>query len=131
MKSIGILVAAAALVFLGACGQTQPIYNVESAPIILPPGKKQPTMNEVTTAIMRAGTRLGWTMAPEGPGRLSGRIALRTHTAVIDVDHTTKSYTIKYRDSSNLDARDGMIHRNYNGWIQNLDKAIRSELTLL
>jgi hypothetical protein len=24
-----------------------------------------------------------------------------------------------------------MIHRNYNGWIQNLDKAIRSELTLL
>ena len=69
-----------------------------------------------------------------GPGadaRTGGRIALRTHTAAIDVEHTTKSYTIKYRDSQNLDARDGMIHRNYNGWIQNLDKAIRSELTLL
>jgi hypothetical protein len=131
MKYIGILVAAAALIALGACGQTQPIQNVENQPIILPPGKKQPNMNEVTTAIMRAGTRLGWVMQPEGPGRVSGRIALRTHTAAIDVEHTTKSYTIKYRDSQNLDAKDGMIHRNYNGWIQNLDKAIRSELTLL
>lgn len=131
MKSIGILVAAAALVFLGACAQPQPIYNVESAPIILPQGKKQPTMTEVNTAIMRAGTRLGWTMQPEGPGRLSGRIAVRKHTAAIDVEHTTKSYTIKYRDSTNLDATDGKIHRNYNGWIQNLEKAIRSELTLL
>lgn len=125
---VGILVAAA-LVAAG-CGTVQPIQNVEKAPIILPPGKSV-TQQQVTTAIMRAGTRLGWQMQPEGPGRLSGRIALRTHSAVIDVEHDTKTYSIKYRDSSNLDAKDGMIHRNYNGWIQNLDKNIRSELTLL
>lgn len=129
MKTIGILLAAAML-FVAGCGTTQPIHNVQNSPIILPPGKTV-NMQQVTTAIMRAGTRLGWQMQPEGPGRLSGRIALRSHTAVIDVEHDTKQYSIKYRDSTNLDARDGMIHRNYNGWIQNLDKNIRAELTLL
>ncbi len=51
--------------------------------------------------------------------------------AVIDLEHDTKSYSIKYRDSTNLNAKDGMIHRNYNSWVQNLDKAIRAELTAL
>jgi len=128
MKKIAVLVAAAGLLIAGCT--TQPIHNVQNSPIILPPGKTV-NMQQVTTAIMRAGTRLGWQMQPEGPGRLSGRIALRSHTAVIDVEHDTKQYSIKYRDSTNLDAKDGMIHRNYNGWIQNLDKSIRAELTLL
>lgn len=123
MRFFGILVAAAALVLAG-CATTQPIYNVEKAPIVGPAGKTL-SMTEVQQAIMRAGTQLGWQMQPEGPGRLSGRLALRTHLAVVDIQHDAKSYSIKYRDSTNLDARDGMIHRNYNGWIQNLEKAIR------
>jgi len=130
MRLVAILVAATALAFAG-CAVQQPIYNVDSTPIILPPGKKSMSMNDVSTAIMRAGTQLGWQMAPEGPGRLTGRLAVRTHLAVVDIQHDTKSYSIKYRDSTNLDARDGMIHRNYNGWIQNLDKGIRAELTRL
>jgi len=129
MRSLVGILAAAVLVVAG-CSTTQPVQNVQNSPIILPPGKAV-TMQQVTTAIMRAGTRLGWQMQPEAPGRLSGRIALRTHTAVVDVEHDTKSYSIKYRDSTNLDAKDGMIHKNYNGWIQNLDKSIRAELTLL
>jgi hypothetical protein len=129
MRIIGILLAASALVFAG-CGTVQPIQNVENSPIILPPGKNV-NMSQVTTAIMRAGAQLGWQMEPAGPGRVTGRIALRQHTAVIDVTHDTKSYSIKYRDSTNLDARDGMIHKNYNGWVQNLDKAIRSQLTMI
>jgi len=123
MRLVAILVAAAALAFAGCAGQ-QPIYNVDSAPIVLAPGKSM-SMNEVSTAIMRAGTQLGWQMVPEGPGRLTGRLAVRTHLAVIDIQHDAKSYSIKYRDSTNLNAADGMIHRQYNAWIQNLDKAIR------
>ncbi len=121
--------AAAGLVLAG-CATTQPIQNVEKSPIILPPGKSV-TMQQVTTAIMRAGTRLGWQMQPGTAGKLSGRLDLRKHTALVDVTHDTKTYTITYRDSTNLDAKDGMIHRNYNGWVQNLDKAIRAELTAL
>ncbi len=129
MRLVAILVAAAALAFAGCAGQ-QPIYNVQNAPIILPPGKSA-NMNQVATAILRAGTQLGWQLTQDAPGRMTGRIALRTHLAVVDIEHDTKSYTIKYRDSTNLNAADGMIHKNYNGWIQNLDKAIRSQLMLI
>ena len=129
MRLIGTLLAAAVLVFAG-CATTQPIQNVQNSPIILPPGKSA-SMTDVTTAIMRAGSQLGWQMQPAGPGKLSGRLALRTHLAVVDIEHDTKSYSIKYKDSQGLDAKDGMIHKNYNGWIQNLDKGIRAQLSLL
>jgi hypothetical protein len=130
MRTLAILAAAAALVVFAGC-TTAPIQNVEQAPIVLASGKTSVTMAEVNNAIVRAGTRLGWQMQPQAPGRLTGRLALRTHTAIVDVEHDTKTYSIKYRDSTNLDAKDGTIHKNYNGWVQNLDKAIRSELVSL
>ena len=38
---------------------------------------------------------------------------------------------ITYKDSINLDAgTDGTIHKNYNGWIQNLNKGIVTQLSL-
>jgi hypothetical protein len=73
MKLIGIMIAVAAIA-LGACTTGHQIYNVTSAPIILPPDKRA-NMNQITTAIMRAGTRLGWQMKPEKPGRITGRLA--------------------------------------------------------
>jgi hypothetical protein len=106
---------------------TQPIYNVIDAPISST-GPKPLTMDEVQKAIMRAGAGLGWQITPEKPGRLTGRLALRTHLAVVDIEHNTKTYSIKYRDSTDLGAKDGQIHRNYNGWVQNLDKTIRAQL---
>jgi hypothetical protein len=120
----------AAAVLVAGCATTQPIYNVQNAPITTADGKSL-TMQQVNTAIFRAASRLGWQMQQQKPGRLTGNIALRAHSAAIDIEHDTKSYSIKYRDSQGLNAADGMIHRNYNGWIQNLDKAIRTELSLL
>jgi len=127
MRLIGILIAASALA-LGACAAGQPIYNVEQAPIV---AQKSLSMNDVRTAIIRAGSGLGWTMAPEAPGRIKGTLNVRQHMAVVDITHDTKSYSIKYRDSQGLHAKDGTIHKNYNGWVQNLDKRIRNELNLL
>lgn len=128
MRVIGILIAASALA-LGACaGAGQPIYNVEQSPIV---AQKSLSMNDVRTAIIRAGSGLGWQMQPEGPGRIKGTLNVRQHMAVIDITHDTKSYSIKYRDSQGLNAKDGTIHKNYNGWVQNLDKRIRNELNLL
>ena len=123
-KTGGALVLAAAL-FVAGC-QTQPIMNVNSAPVNT--SKAKPTMDDVRQAIVRAGSSLGWEMNPDRPGHLTGRLALRTHVAVVDIDHTATSYSIKYRESTNLDAKDGQIHKNYNGWIQNLDKAIKVQL---
>lgn len=126
---VGILMMIAAALLAAGCATTQPIYNVQDAPIVAPAGKSY-SMSEVQQAIMRAGATLGWQMNPEGPGRITGRIALRNHTAIVDIEHNTKTYGIKYRDSTNLNAADGMIHKNYNGWIQNLDKAIRAQTSI-
>ena len=54
--------------------------------------------------------------------------SLRDHRAVVTVIYDTKSYSIKYKDSSNLNYDGKSIHKNYNGWVENLDKAIRSNL---
>ena len=126
MRIIGIVLAAATLALAG-CAGTQPINNVVNAPFTLPPGKTL-TMTQIQRAIVVAGTQLGWQMTPTAPGKVTGRLALRTHVADVDVEHDTKSYSIKYRDSQNLNAKDGMIHKNYNGWIENLDKAIRTQV---
>jgi hypothetical protein len=32
------------------------------------------------------------------------------------------------KDSTNLDYDGNTIHKNYNGWVENLDKAIRVQL---
>ena len=129
MKIFAILVAAATLFFAG-CRGGQPIQNVEKAPVITASGKSA-SMAQVSTAIVRAGTRLGWQMKPTGKGRVNGTLVVRDHTANIEVDHDTKTYTIRYKDSVNLNAKDGTIHPNYNSWIQNLDRNIRAELAQL
>lgn len=113
------------LIFLSGCAQ--PVYNVVDAPVVTATGAS-PQLDAVKMAIVRAGTTLGWSMRPVRPGLIEGRLALRTHVAEIDVTYDTKSYDITYRDSVNLDYDGKNIHRNYNGWIMNLDRNIRNQL---
>jgi hypothetical protein len=117
-----------AALFFVAC-TTQPIMNVTQAPINA--SQPNPTLDEVSKAIIRAGTPLGWQMSPKKPGLMEGRLALRSHVAVVDIKYDTKSYSIDYKDSTNLNYDGSQIHRNYNGWVQNLDKAIRAQLASL
>lgn len=122
---IAVVVATLALV---ACG-TQPVHNVTAAPVVS--SKADPSLDDVTKAIVRAGSALGWQMAPTQPGHITGTLYLRTHVAIVDVNYDQKNYSIKYRDSKNLDYDGTNIHKNYNGWIQNLDKGIRTQLSNL
>jgi hypothetical protein len=114
---------------LAGC-RTAPVLNVTDAPVVVG-SKKAVTAEQVKLAIVRAGTRLGWQMSDTQPGLIKAQIALRTHTASADVRYTPTTYSIIYRDSTNLSASDGQIHTNYNGWIQNLDREIRLELLSL
>ena len=111
---------------LGAC-TSAPIRNVTETPVVTGTGKPA-TVEQVRGAIVRAGNGLGWVMTPNDPGLVSGRLALRGHVAVVDVRYSPKAYSITYKDSTNLNYRDGQIHKNYNGWIENLDRDIRNEL---
>lgn len=123
-------VALAALVLaVAAAGcTTAPVMNVDKAAVTSANGKPL-TQDQVRSAIVRAGSTLGWQMKDEGPSMLVATLQLRTHTAVVEIPYSTSTYSIKYRSSLNLDEADGKIHKNYNGWIQNLTRGINAQLS--
>jgi hypothetical protein len=123
------LFIAVAAVLLAACATGQPVYNVTKTAAVT--NKPNPTADEVRQAIIRAGTQLGWQMRADRPGHLLGTLTLRTHTAVVDIDYDRTAYSIRYKDSTNLDYNGSTIHRSYNGWVQNLDRAIKTQLTAI
>jgi hypothetical protein len=125
---VSILVVFALTLFTVGC-TTKPIYNVSGAPVAS--SKPNPNLADISKAIQRAGAGLGWSMQETKPGHILGTLNLRTHVAIVDVDYSQTSYSIKYKDSTNLMYDGTNIHNNYNGWIQNLDKGIRTQLSLL
>lgn len=127
-----VLVSALMVFGLGCTTHGHPITNVENAPLPATPGKTL-SMDDVERAILRAGPMSGWAIQPEQPGRLMGRATFGTgdrHVAIVNIVHDTRTYSITYRDSVNLQAQpaDNKIHRAYNEWVAKLDKAIRSQL---
>lgn len=130
MKRLAKACAVAALLVLAACARSGPIYNVNDSPVSTASGKA-PQAAQVRAAIITGGASLGWRIVDAGPGRLEGTLVLRTHTAVVDIPYNATSYSIKYKSSQNLNEANGTIHANYNGWIQYLDRAIRTEISRL
>ena len=124
------LAAVAVFFLLTGFGPGTPIYNVQSSAI---PPNPAATMENIEKAIVRAGLTLGWQIAPKAPGHLEGVLVLRTHRAVVDINHDTTVFSITYKESVNLsyNESDRTIHSNYNGWIQRLEKAIRAQVTVL
>jgi hypothetical protein len=86
------------------------------------------TRDEVRGSIVRAGAGLGWIMKDAGPGMINGTLILRTHTAEVQIPYSAASYGIVYKSSINLQESGGKIHRNYNGWVQNLNRGINAQL---
>jgi hypothetical protein len=113
---------------LTAACTSKPIYNVSNAPV--PSAASKANLDAVSKAIQRAGASLGWHMQETQPGHILGTLNLRTHRAVVDINYTPQAYSIQYKDSIDLGYDGTNIHRNYNGWIQNLDRAIQAQLIL-
>ena len=114
---------------LAGCGGTVPLVNVGNTAVTGPAGV--PASKElVRKAILRAGTQLGWQMSDETPNMLVATLQRRKHQAIVEIPYTATGYSVKYRSSINLDEKDGMIHKNYNSWIQNLTNAIKTQLAL-
>jgi len=132
MKRIlpSMLVVCMAVVMVAGCRGGGQIYQVKDAPVQTATGN-QPSLAEVEKAIIQAGVGLGWIMAIAKPGEIIGTLNLRSHQAVVSIPYTSKTYSILYKDSSNLkyNAEKQTIHENYASWIQRLDGAIRSRLT--
>ena len=123
-----IITALVATLLFAAC-TTAPIMNVDNAAVPTVSGKPM-AREQVRAAVIRAGGALGWRMKDEGPDKLVGTLVLRTHTAVVEIPYSATSYSMKYRSSIDLNESGGNIHKNYNGWIQNLHKGINTQLGL-
>lgn len=123
-KFAALLIAAAAL---AGCN-TVPIVNVTDAPVVVASGRPL-TNDQVRAAIVRAGAALGWQMREEGSNKLVGTLQLRTHTAVVEIPYSPRAYSVIYRSSVDLQEKSGTIHKNYNGWVQNLTKGINAQLS--
>lgn len=132
MTRVGLGTVALGLVLVGliGCRGSGQLYQVKDAPIQTASGKAL-SMDEVRKEIVAAGVAAGWQMAVVKPGEIVGTLNLRSHQAVVSIPYTTKSYSIFYKDSTNLkyDEKAQTIHENYASWIQRLDGAIRSRLT--
>ena len=128
-KLLNVITLSALAILLIAC--TLPIQNVDNAPINASSANYD--LSEVTKAIQRAGSGLGWQMKVQKPGHIVGRLFLRTHVAVVDITYTLDQFSINYKDSTNLnyDLGNNTIHKNYNGWIQNLTNAINAQLVAI
>jgi hypothetical protein len=117
------------LVVVAAGCRSNPVFNIENASIVT--GKSNASIDEVKNAIVRAGGSLGWIMKPAGPGSILGTLNLRKHVAVIEIKYDSKTYSILYKSSQNLDYDGKNIHRNYNGWIQRLNQTIQTQLSMI
>jgi hypothetical protein len=114
----------ATLMFAGCT--SKPVYNVSNTPIIA--NIRTPTDSQIAKEIFRAGDFLGWKMNKVSPGHIIGTLHLRDHIAIVDISYNSDNYSITYKDSTNLGYTGTNIHRNYNSWVNNLDKAIKANL---
>jgi hypothetical protein len=133
MNRMGWCAVAVCLALVGmiGCRGGGQVYQVKDAPVVTASGKAL-SMDQVRKEIIAAGVAAGWQMAAQKPGEIVGTLNVRSHQAVVSIPYTTKSYSILYKDSSNLkyDEAAQTIHENYASWIQRLDGAIRSRLSV-
>ncbi len=126
--------ALVALTTATACTSV-PIANIENQAIVRADGKTL-TAEQVKRAIIRAGSnrRQNWSISEEKEGHLVGTLVVRgKHTAMVDILYSATRFNIRYRDSTNLNFEKGkddrdVIHRRYNKWVNDLYRAIMTEI---
>lgn len=114
-----VLLAAAAL---GLSGCAEAIYDTGGGTFT-----GEAPLDVRAKQIERAGGGLGWQFDPVRPGVMRATLNLRTHVAVTEITYDQTRFSIRYVDSRNLGYTGTSIHRNYNSWIRNLERAISQQ----
>lgn len=128
-RGVGAIVVCLALVAMVACRAGGQVYEVKDAPI---ESAKPLTLDQVQKAIIDAGIKQTWIMTPIKPGEMLGEFNIQSHQIHVTIPYTTKTYSILYKDSSNLryDPVKRTIHVNYAKWIERLDNEIKARLRM-
>lgn len=128
MKIVKSIALTASLIMFVGCGNPA-IYNVSNSGV--PAVSKAKIGDDVQKAIHTACIGRGWKVQDISPGIIEATLILRSHTAVVDIKYNAKNYSITYKNSVGLNSNGQTIHKNYNSWIQNLDRDIQKNLALL
>lgn len=113
-----------ALLSTAAC-TSKPMYT----PNRVIPTTIQASQEQVKQAILKNLVARKWTVQRISPELIQAEITVREQFhAEIDIQYSASAYKIVYRDSRDLDYKDGKIHKNYIRWVRLLDKGILREL---
>ncbi|WP_019625728.1 hypothetical protein [Thioalkalivibrio sp. ALJT] len=118
------------LLTLTGCSTTAPVHDISDTTVRSVDGER-PGAEQMERAIRTAGITLGWQMEEIEPGLIEARLEQRESVAVVEIPYATGQYSIRYKNSSNLNYADGKIARDYNHWIKSLDDQIRARLSAL
>lgn len=146
IKYLFALLVGSILVSMSGCSRQAFIHDVPPQPIAT--NKAQTTTEEIEKAIITAGAGLGWIMHIDNPQHITGTLHLRAHMAKVGIHFDSNTYSIKYLDSQNLKyapvgteltdvngdsstSKKATIHKNYNSWVTNLDRAIKAQLSAI
>ena len=105
-----------------------PISNIENSSITSVNGDL--SIDQVEKAIKKACVTKGWRATIKSPGHITATLNVRSHVAIVDIDYNPQSFSITYKDSTNLKYDGENIHRSYNNWIVYLERAIISQLLM-
>lgn len=109
-------------------GCTAPLFEITDNKIET--GTEAPvTSEQVKIAILDAGKGLNMKMVAAKPGEIQGTYQGGSYTAVVAIPYTKQTYGIHYKSSTNLKYDGNKIHKKYNTFVNNLDVAIRRELS--
>ncbi len=99
-----------------AFARTQPIQNIHDRGVYTSSGQPS-TAQQVRAAIIEGATAKGWQVTEVADGHLVAQIFVRSHMAQVDITYDEDSFSIVYKDSTNLLYDGTVIHRSYNKWI--------------
>jgi len=114
------------MLLIGCSGQ--PIYNLENEYVPTGINGESASLEQVKKAIIVGSKKRGWSPRVVKSGVIESRLLVRSHRAVVEISYSENSYSIRYVDSSNLDYKNGKIHKKYNLWVAKLSSSIQREL---
>lgn len=114
----------ASLLVLAGC-TSKPVLNLDEHLAQAP----KVSDGQVRQAVLDNLKVRGWSVTANSPGLIQAEITVRSKFfAAVDIPYSAQGFQIRYRDSRELNYKDGKIHRNYNRWVLMLDRGIVREL---
>ena len=124
------------IVLLIGCARVEPIYEVHDRTV--PSNLSALGFTEVEKRLIDAAAATQWRAVPVRPGLLRATTSWRSHSAVVNIEYNSTSYSILHVSSSNLREGTGrndslysgqkVIHRNYNRRVKQLEVEIERRL---